>query len=175
MMLSHFGALFVRFLKRVPKGSFVNFITAVFIFFTSQVANAQFQPVNLGNVQLCSTVTVRINGLNNRSNFPVPQTDVMSATVSGSPDFSLPPLGAYSDDCNGLTMTNSGCYFYITFHPTQSGPQSATISESDSGSGVFPNGNPYSFSATYVVQANAVGVGSEPLPCPTPRSTGPMI
>ena len=158
MMISHFGALLVRLLKRDLNGSSVNFIAAVFIIFTSHEAKAQFPPVNLGNVQLCSTVTVRINGLNNYSSFPVPQTDVLSASVSGSPDFSLPPAGAYFDDCNRKTMTNSGCYFYITFHPTQLGPQAAPISESDSGSGVFPNGTPYSFSATYVVQANAVGV-----------------
>lgn len=127
---------------------------------TKAQAQSYYQIINLGNIPVCSTNTFRINGFHNDGVAGWTQTDYFTATLSGSPDFSLPPIGRISDDCNGRYTTNATCRFYLTFSPKTPGLHTVVLTENESAQGTKPNGETYSFTASYLIQVNATAVGT---------------
>jgi hypothetical protein len=142
--------------------SFENLITNCLRSFVSAAAvfacgGAYAQPpltVNLGEVMLCNSSNFAISSINNHKDFPPFQTNVSSASLSETGDFSLPPVGTIPGDCNGQAVTNGGCSFFVTFKPTRLGPQTVTVTETTSAS---EGGSIQLYTASTTVIANVIG------------------
>ena len=161
--------------SRFPPKLLLLFLILLGLLLNAQTADAQayYQIINGGTVPLCSTATIQANGFAYNNPY-APQTSIATATISGSSDFSLPPVGSITDDCNGIyqDITYVGqCHFYFNFHPTQLGPQTAVLNETASAD--FPNNPQINYTVTYLVQVNVVSTGLDSTSCTPPPPPPP--